>query len=264
MDFSNFVFFPYMHSKFVPDEFKDKGILLNPGLSSKHGGTFTPEGYILEPRQATRRLDEFYRFGAQFSNPKDMGYYAVEGFEDFYSDTVMAIKSELTGGSGEENKEQEKCVQMQSMLLLGFALEERILEIGRLGEEAKETWKKFEDTLGLSGEDGEGGLAPFPQDTEPVDSLQWLLQWPKLFPAFAYFMPQEKSLLVWEEEIVEELKSKAEEMEVPPETNSHEMVPVSLESGDKFYPKYIRMPVSAFSLAVSGKKDIGIVFFEKH
>jgi hypothetical protein len=245
---SEFVFFPCMHADFIPEPIRDAALLLNPGINREQPGTFTPDGYILDPKQAGLRLNQFYGFGEQFTNPKDMEYYAVKGFEDFYAETTMAIKSELTGGGRtEEDKEKEKALKMQLMLLLGFALEERILDISRLEDKTVQVRKKFEQSLGLEDEDREFDF--FPQ-SDPAGTLDQSMKWQKIFPSFAYFLPREMSLLLWDGRIIQEIKSEAQH----PEAEKS-----NLPGLEQYGAEVVRVPVSAIDPEMSGKEFIRCV-----
>lgn len=245
---SELVFFPCMHAEFVPESFRNTARFLNPGINREQPGTFTPEGYILDPKQAGLSLNQFYGFGEQFTNPKDMEYYAVKGFEDFYSETTMAIKSELTGGGRtEEDKQKEKCLQMQLMLLLGFALEERILDMARLEEKTAQVRKKFEHSLGLEDEDREFDLFP---RSDPAGYLNQSMKWERLFPSFAYFLPPEMPLLLWDGRIIREIKSRALNSE-PEQADLSEL--------KEYAPEIVRVPVSAFDPQAPEKESIKCV-----
>lgn len=248
MNRSDLVFFPYMHPEFIPDRIRGKAVLLNPGTGQGLADTYTPEGYLLDPDGALRRLHEFYAFGEQFSNPRDMEYYAVQGFEDFYSETTMAIKSELTGGGpSAEDEARQQCLQMQHMLILGFALEERILDMGKFGAEALKARKKFEDSLGLDDEDRD--FESF-ADLDMSARMHGIMHWQRLFSPFAYFLSQSKAVVVWEEEVVQELKSAAQD----PETAE-----MDLPGLDEFGPEVFQVPVSAFAPELPDKERLRCV-----
>jgi len=255
MNNMNFVFFPYMHSILIPSSLQGLGQTLNPGLSTDKEGLFTPKDYPLDPRQASRHLADFYRFGEQFNTPRDMGYYTVNGLEDFYSESTMAIKSELTGGTpSKEDAQKDRALKMQSMLLLGYALEERLLDIEQFGVEIDDAWKKFEKNLGLNAEDKQ---FVFPNDPDSLNFLSAKVEWKKLIAPFAYFMESGQKLLIWDDNIITGIKANLHTDNLVKETEKTSMAKEYLHDFD---PEFVDIPLGDFSPAFPGYARVSCIF----
>ena len=251
----NFIFFPYMHPILIPQSLQNLGQILNPGLSTGKEGLFTPNNYLLDPEQASRHLAGFYRFGEQFNTPRDMGYYAVKGIDDFYSESTMAIKSELTGGApNKKDAQKDKTLKMQSMLLLGYALEERLLDIDQSGVEIDDVWEKFEKNLGLNGQDKQ---FVFPDAPDSLNFLSAEVEWRKLIAPFAYFMNSQQKLLIWDNKIITGIKS---DLDADNLIKGTDKADIERDYLDGFDPEFADIPLGEFSPAFPGDARVSCVF----
>ncbi|WP_457572136.1 hypothetical protein [Desulfovulcanus sp.] len=198
------IHFPYMHKKFVFEPLQDRALFLNPGLDIKDKDNyFLPKNLILTQREAKAYVNECLKFGEQFKKASDMAYFGLKGFEDFYTDTTLSIKSELTGSG--ENKKDERFYEIkkaQMLLLLGYALEERIIDLVQIDEKLKESWQKFEQVLGVE-KDDEDILAKITFSTPIVSQVN--KEWEKLLYPFALFLPENGKLMVADREVQEGL-----------------------------------------------------------
>ena len=166
-----------------------------------------------------------------------MAYFGLKGFEDFYSDTWLAIKSELLGFK-EEKKEDEHFLELkkaQMHLLLRYAFEERIIELNQIDEKLKRSWQKFEEVLGVE-KDDENLLAQATFQAHSMCSTGSTpiaegddQGWEKLLHPFALFIPENGKLMVVEQKIKDGLA----EMNLPIQKESiggQEVFLVTLQS----------------------------------
>ena len=232
------IHFPYMHKELVCSCLLDKALFFNPGLDIQDSeGYFLPSNLILNPREARNYLNECLRFGEQFKKPSDMAYFGLKGFEDFYSDTGLAIKSELLGFK-EEKKEDEHFLELkkaQMHLLLRYAFEERIIELNQIDEKLKRSWQKFEEVLGVE-KDDENLLAQATFQAHSMCSTGSTpiaegddQGWEKLLHPFGLFLPENAKIMVVEQKIKDGLA----EMNLPIQKESiggQEVFLVTLQS----------------------------------
>ena len=204
------IHFPYMHKEFVLSGLQDRALFLNPGLDIKDNDNyFLPESLVLSAQEARSYLNECLRFGEQFKKPSDMAYFGLKGFEDFYADTTLAIKSELLGLK-EQKKSDQRFLELkraQMLLLLRYALEERLIELGQIDEKLKKSWQKFEEVLGVE-KDDEDILARATFQAHSMCStgsspmnVEADQGWEKLLHPFALFLPENGKLMVVEQKI---------------------------------------------------------------
>lgn len=150
------LYFPSMHLEFASGNVPAEVCFLDPGLATRADGRFVrPSGLPLEPGSARAFVEESLRFGEQFPNIKDMSYYIAGKLENYYDQTSMAIRSELHArleGVSRENDSASK-LRAQSLLLLAYSLEQRVLEAGACQEGVRKGQAKLVTALGFNEED---------------------------------------------------------------------------------------------------------------
>lgn len=150
------LYFPSLHLEFVSGSIPSEIRFLDPGLDSRDDGRFVrPADLPLDHRNAKAFVEESLRFGEQFPNIKDMSYYIAGKLENYYDQTSMAIRSELRArleGVSPENDSASK-LRAQSLLLLAYSLEQRVLEAGACQEDVRSGQAKLVTALGFSEED---------------------------------------------------------------------------------------------------------------
>jgi len=197
------IHFPFMHKEFVAPEIHSLGIFLDPGLNIQDSSYFQPERLILDPRQSRTFLEQCMQFGEQFKKPSDMAVLGVQKMEDFYSGTTQSIQFELsTYGRGEEEHQDTKYLQAQKLLLLDYALEERILELQRINEDISLSWSRLNKALGTDEEEQKFWTV----DREAVASRLDVISWPKLLWAFVLFASWDVFLLIHDDFVCQELE----------------------------------------------------------
>ncbi len=181
---------------------------LDPGLEKDldQDARFRPKGLPLDPASAQRWLEQTLDFAGQF-NPRELAFFNAGKMEDFYSNTSMAVQSELLGlarGAVPVREESARRLQAQMILLLAWAMERNRLEINGIGRDISETWKKFEHNLGLEPEDrGRVGHAPDIKVRNSFSLTENELPWRIMLEAFLCLVPEDVVLFVDEPVIYE-------------------------------------------------------------
>ncbi|WP_028574503.1 hypothetical protein [Desulfonatronovibrio hydrogenovorans] len=198
------IHFPFMHEDFVSEQLRSLALFLNPGLVEDTPNAFRPERLVLSPKEANFFLNQSIQFGEQFKKPSDMAYLGVKNNDDFYSDTSLALRWQISTYDQDKNHTQpsQELLQAQQMLILEYVFEERVADLRLLDRDLGETWKKFDQDLGIEREDGDFAYI----DRDPVSGLSTSADWKKLLWAFAMLLPRSVFLLVHDPETASELE----------------------------------------------------------
>jgi len=153
--------FPNLHPELWSDKSVDGLAFLDPGLTEEPvEGGFRPEGLPLDPKSATALINDCINFGEQFKDPSEMAYFGAQTADDFYEGSSMSIQAQLSErftdvyeSNEEVRKEKEAHSKAQFVLLLAWFFEERIIELKKLNQGVKDSWKSMDTTLGVDDED---------------------------------------------------------------------------------------------------------------
>ncbi len=202
------VYFPLMHAACAPGAISPHVTFLDPGCvrpeAWKTGRFFRPEHLPFEDARARRFLQDSLEFGSRFTRPADMaaGFRAVPA-DDIASESMQAIKSELLSpGLRKAGEERKVVADAQLVLLLGFHLEEEMLEMDGLASRIHASASDFSRSLGLD-EDDQFPVDPAlsGQDLRP----EFTPDWRRLLPSFLRFLPEHACLVVTDPDILSEL-----------------------------------------------------------
>ncbi|MFN2268617.1 MAG: hypothetical protein ABR542_04790, partial [Desulfonatronovibrio sp.] len=149
------VHFPLLYKDLVPESIQPLALFLNPGLYEPSPGTFSPQSLVLSTRDAQSFLSQCVQFGDQFKKPSDMAYLGVKKADDFYSDTSLSLRWQIStyGQQNEQSDKNHDYIRAQQLLLLEYVLEERIFELNKMNASLSSTWKDFDSSLGIDRED---------------------------------------------------------------------------------------------------------------
>ncbi len=199
------VHFPLMHPELTPQEFLSLGLFLNPGLLKAQESYFTPDSLELDQEQALSFLEQCRQYGENFKRPSDIAHMVKLQEEDFYTGSKQSIQYELsTYDHRQKSGEHEKLelLQAQKYLLLNCALEERLMELGRIDNDLSRAWSSFDNSLGFD-EDEERFQDMQRQSISPGINTG---HWKKLMCAFAAFLPEDGYLLIHDDDLYLELE----------------------------------------------------------
>ena len=92
------VHFPWLHPKLGQGSLPESVVFFDPGVDMD---TATPRwrsvDLPLSPAEVRAMLRSYMEFGVRFPRVTDMRAYQATGIDNFYTDTTMDIKSQLTG-----------------------------------------------------------------------------------------------------------------------------------------------------------------------
>ncbi|MDY7001725.1 MAG: hypothetical protein SVS15_08090 [Thermodesulfobacteriota bacterium] len=202
------LYFPEMHKQAAGSRTIPGLNFLDPGLEKEMDldAYFRPAGLPLDPGSAEKWLKQALNFAGQF-NPKELAFFNAGKMEDFYSNTSMAIRSELMGlekGALSDQDESMHRLKAQMTLLLAWAMERDRLEIAGIDQGLSETWEKFEHNLGLEpGDRAQVGHSPDIKIGNAFAPTQDEFSWKPVLEAFLCLMPEDAVLFVEEPMIYE-------------------------------------------------------------
>lgn len=205
-----FVYFPALHPALAPAGLPPGTLLLDPGYEDRPAasGVLRPEGLPLDPATARALVQESVRYGEQFRSPGDLAAVSLQEAMKDDSESGPSLAAELSrriAGSAGPDPGRQTAAQAQMVLLLAWFYEERLLELAGLEQGLHATWRRFGESLGLSGEDGEHeerelvqGLGS-PGSTAGIPGLPWAL----ILETLARFLPEDAAVLTAAGEPVE-------------------------------------------------------------
>ena len=225
------IHFPFMHPQLLPDCLPASIRLMDPGHVEQDGGTtdryYRSKDLVYEDRFARKFLEDSLQFGAQFKHASDAAYFQAGHMEDFFSGSMQEIKSELLSPSSDGTQElKKKLTDAQLLLLLGFYLEEQMLELGALQHKIDTTVRDFEENLGMTEEDQCGFGADFCAGKDGFPSPV-PMDWQRLVVPFLWFVPDKAGLVISDPLILASMKEQG-----------LEMAPVSRDVLDEVFPHW--------------------------
>ncbi len=202
------IFFPWMHSQFLKCEIPSWVYFLDPGLSEKKNSNkyWRPDSLPLDTKTAQKYIEESLLFGRQFQDPREISYLGGQSFEDFFSDTSMAIRSEIRhfGTSSDQDKMEQsgdQFVKAQMALLLAWYTEENVIGYQEIEQGLQGKWNDFWDALGILKEDLDSlSLSSSFLTKSQIQEFSFY-SWQKLMPWFLCFLREEAVLFFLDPEI---------------------------------------------------------------
>ncbi len=169
-----FMYFPWLHPALVPSGLPVPCAVLDPGIAVQ--GYDVPRWRPQWPYtddQIRRIIAEFLRQASEAARPADLAARIAAGAEDFYTDTALDIRSQLTGGAPVQDPEQGRLRQIQVLLALEFTREEAVVDLiaeqTRLAQ-ARHQWKA---SLGVDADDLMSLEVPEVDVVRPAQELDW-------------------------------------------------------------------------------------------
>ncbi|GAU09530.1 hypothetical protein [Desulfoplanes formicivorans] len=237
------IHFPLMHPQLLPDSLPDAIRLMDPGCVEQGEGEtaryFRSGDLVYEDRLARQFLQDSLEFGEQFKQASDAAYFRAGSMENFFSGSMQEIKSELLSPPKDGAEElKKKMTDAQLLLLLGFHLEEQMLELGALQHKINTSVRDFEENLGMSEDDQCGFGANF-SSHGPGTLAHMSMDWRRLVIPFLWFVPGQAGLVVSDLLILTSLEDKGlkrtpvsreDLVEVFPDWNPHVPVTCSMDN----------------------------------
>jgi|JTFO01.1.fsa_nt_gb hypothetical protein len=194
------IHFPFMHPELVPGYLPASIMLMDPGhvphAKDSQPRYFRSTDLVYEDRLARKFLEDSLEFGAQFKHASDAAYYQAGKMNDFFSGSMQEIKSEILSSQKDDTEEvKKKRVDAQLLLLLGFHLEEQMLELGALENRITTSVRDFEENLGMS-EDDQHGFGPDFCAHKQKTLASPTMDWHRLVAPFVRFVPENCALVI--------------------------------------------------------------------
>jgi hypothetical protein len=201
------VHFPWLHPKLGRAPLPDGVVFFDPGVDlPAELPRWRPSGLPCSPDEIRAMLRSYTEFGERFPHASDMKTYQAVGLENFFTDTTMDIKSQLTGADSPKEPSTDD-LRRQAQLVLAMALyrEEQFVAMREQQGRFEVARDGFAAVLGLDDEES------FAQTGVPDEALfpgaGVELPWRNLLPFLLLFLPRGARLFVSDEEVARELAS---------------------------------------------------------
>ena len=215
------VHFPWMHPKLGHGPLPDGVVFFDPGVEMRTDrARWRPEDLPCTPSEVRSLLRNFMEFGERFSRPSDMQAYHAAGLENFYTDTTMDIRSQLTGAAPVEEEPADPRRQAQILLAMALFREEQFVAMREQEGRFEAARDGFAEVLGIDDEESFADLGVPDDAVFPRASAE--LPWKPLFPALLCFLAPETRLFVSDPDVLRELA--ALELEFSPCGHSDDML----------------------------------------
>jgi hypothetical protein len=201
------VHFPWLHPKLGRGPLPDGVVFLDPGVDMvTDQPRWRSADLPLAPSEVRSMLRSYMEFGERFPKSSDMQAYQAAGLENFFTDTTMDIKSQLTGMEAPREPSLTD-LRRQAQLLLAMALyrEEQFVAIGEQEGRFEAARDGFAAVLGL--DDEESFTLPGVSDEALFPRACVELPWKNLLPSLLLFLPPGTRLFISDDDVVRELVS---------------------------------------------------------
>lgn len=201
------VHFPLMHPALATAKSPDAVRFFDPGIVNAkdpaHGRYYRSPDLVYQDGQARQFLEDSLHFGSQFKHTADMAYFKAGPVDDFFTGSMQDIKSELLSpGAKEVRRTASSLADAQLVLLLGFHLEQRMIELETLGNSIDTSVLDFEENLGLDKDDRAALHSVLPQ----VGSRsEFSPDWRRLLLPFLRFLPAVSGIFLTDPVIIADL-----------------------------------------------------------
>lgn len=198
------IHFPIMLEALVPEQMRPLARLLNPGLHEQSENLFTPDNLVLDSAGVKSFLSQSVQFGELFKKPSDMAYLGASGIDDFYSDTSLSLRWQVTTYDQKNNEHDMRSdyLKAQQLSILEYVFEENMAELDSISTDIGSTWKELDSSLGIDRDDEE--IIALDRDSDFRISAS--INWKRLLWAFSLFLPQNAHLLLHDQQIGDELE----------------------------------------------------------
>ncbi len=199
------VHFPWLHPKLGRGPLPEGAVFFDPGVDlSSEFVRWRPADLPCSPAEVRAMLRSYMEFGERFPRTSDMQAYQAAGLDNFYTDTTMDIKSQLTGQSSPKEVDPAD-LRRQAQLVLAMALyrEEQFIAMREQEGHFESARKGFSEALGLDDEEGFAEIGLSDENFFPRASVE--LPWRNLLPSLLQFLPLGARLFVSDEEVLREL-----------------------------------------------------------
>lgn len=198
------VHFPWLHPKLGQGALPDGVVFFDPGVDmTTDRARWRPAELPCSPAEVRGLLRSFMEFGERFPRTSDMKAYQAAGLENFYTDTTMDIRSQLTGAQRPEPEAEDPLRQAQLLLAMALYREEQFVAMCEQEGRFEAARDVFAAVLGLDDEESFAELGVPDEALFPRACVE--LPWKPLLPALLRFLPPGARLFVSDPDVVREL-----------------------------------------------------------
>ena len=200
------VHFPWMHPKLAQGPLPEGVVFFDPGVNmDTDRPRWRPEDLPCAATEVRALLRSYMEFGERFPRASDMQAYKAVGLENFYTDSTMDIRSQLTGADLPEPERVDPRRLAQILLAMALYREEQFVAMREQEGRFEAARDGFAEVLGLDDEESFAELGVPDEVIFPRACAE--LPWKDLLPSFACFLPSDARLYVSDADVARELAS---------------------------------------------------------
>ncbi len=199
------VHFPWLHPKLGHGPLPEGVVFFDPGVDLiTDSPRWRSEDLPCPASEIRALLRSYMEFGERFPRSSDMKAYQAAGLDNFYTDTTMDIKSQLTG-SRVEPEAADPRRQAQILLAMALSREGQFVEMHEQEARLEAARSGFAEALGLDDEEDFADVSVTDEALFPRACVD--LPWKGLLPSLLLFLPAGARLFVSDEDVARELVS---------------------------------------------------------
>jgi len=200
------VHFPWLHPKLGHGPLPEGVVFFDPGVDmGTDSSRWRPADLPYSAAEVRALLRSYMEFGERFSRSSDMKAYQAAGLDNFYTDTTMDIKSQLTGSGPTAPDAADLKRQAQIILAMALSREEQFVAMHEQEDRLASARSGFAEALGLDDEEDFADVSVTDEALFPRACVE--LPWKGLLPSLLLFLPTGAQLFVSDEDVVRELAS---------------------------------------------------------
>ena len=200
------VHFPWLHPNLAQGTLPQGVVFLDPGVNmDTDRPRWRPEDLPCPPAEVRALLLSYMEFGERFPRASDMQAYKAMGLDNFYTDSTMEIRSQLTGADRPEPERADPRRLSQVLLAMALYREEQFVAMREQEGRFEEAREGFAQVLGLDDEESFAELGVPDEAIFPRACAE--LPWRDLLPSFVCFLPSDACLYVSDADVARELAS---------------------------------------------------------
>jgi hypothetical protein len=179
------LYFPHMHPDLLPGADRQalpEGVrFLDPGLARPDSPDHAlPQDAPFDRRLAKAILADTLRFGESVANPRDIAVHGLlqqaQALAPESGRLVLAeVERSMAGAGGQPGAPAEPLLearrQAQTLLLLAWNLEERMLDLRRIGLDLRDSWARLGESV-TPAEEADAAAAPGQPGPTPVSDAE--------------------------------------------------------------------------------------------
>lgn len=198
------VHFPWMHPRLGQGPLPEELVFFDPGVAmDTDRRRWRPESLPCPPAEVRALLRSYMEFGERFPRASDMRTYQAVGLDNFFTDTTLDIKSQLTGGTRAAAADPLR--QAQVLLAMALFREEQFVAMREQEGRFEAAREGFSQVLGLDDEESFAELGVPDEAIFPRAGVE--LPWRSLLPSLLCFLPRGARLYASDADVVRELAS---------------------------------------------------------